>query len=485
MMPDQINYEYDIFISYSHRDKEWVCNWLLPRLETAEFKVCIDYRDFIAGSTIPQNIERAVTRSRHTLAVLTPAWADSEWSEIESLLARHGDPAARRRRLIPLLLKPCPGQLPLRIEVLSYADFTDPGQHELQFEHLRRQLQTPEDDQPSAPRPPGQNPTHSARIGLQALIASAQSPVVLAAAGAYQSVFRSACQRIQSLGSDKLLHDFFQKLELCYNLIYQNSRRVFNDASAWDDLERDECNLEGIIDEWVIADGLATPVWMQKVTRAQQEMRDSISQKDNQLLKTATRHLAAVLSQEPSRINARMVWTVGVLNLSNLAQALTTIHSRLAALSSGHAENRRLREIESGIDAFVRLEERLKLRINHHDSLQHIDDELRRVEAQLSLDVDEVANAWEYSQPRIEQLPADDQTDWAPKLRKAGADLDAALRAKDSIKTRRAFRHLRSQVNRSFNQVDRNLLQLCEELQTIGEQLAYLLRLLQGDDANE
>ena len=118
---------YDVFISYSHADATWVWEWLRPRLEAAGLRVCLDRRDFDVGVPSLENMERAVDHSRHTLLVLTPAWVDSEWTAFEELLTQTADPAARRRRLLPLLLQPC--QPPRRIAMLTYADFTqqEPG----------------------------------------------------------------------------------------------------------------------------------------------------------------------------------------------------------------------------------------------------------------------------------------------------------------------------------------------------------------------
>lgn len=39
-MTEQIEYQYDVFISCSHTDKEWVHGWLLPRLEAARYAGC-------------------------------------------------------------------------------------------------------------------------------------------------------------------------------------------------------------------------------------------------------------------------------------------------------------------------------------------------------------------------------------------------------------------------------------------------------------
>jgi hypothetical protein len=137
-MDDQAEYKYDVFISYSHADRNWVWNELLPRLEQAELKIIIDERDFEIGVPSIINMERAADNSRHTLVVLTPAWLKSEWTEFESLLVGTADPAGRRRKLIPLMLKPC--ELPPRIAMLTYADFTEPLQRDAQMTRLLKSL---------------------------------------------------------------------------------------------------------------------------------------------------------------------------------------------------------------------------------------------------------------------------------------------------------------------------------------------------------
>jgi hypothetical protein len=137
---------YDVFISYSHADATWVREWLQPRLEAAGLRICIDWRDFDVGVPSLINMERAVDHSRHTLLVLTPAWVASEWTVFEQLLTQTADPAARRRRLLPLLLQPC--QPPRRIAMLSYADLThkDTWDAELQrvIAAIRGELHLPE-----------------------------------------------------------------------------------------------------------------------------------------------------------------------------------------------------------------------------------------------------------------------------------------------------------------------------------------------------
>jgi len=170
---------YDVFISYSSRDREWVRGWLLPRLESAGLRVSIDYRDFELGLPILVNIERAVERSRHVLLVLTPNWIQSQWTDFESLLTSTADPAGRRRKLIPLMLQAC--ELPARISMLSYADFTQPAEHEWQLDRLVQSLlqardsnprskssKRPRETAPAAPTSPEQPTTQAGRDQIDA-----------------------------------------------------------------------------------------------------------------------------------------------------------------------------------------------------------------------------------------------------------------------------------------------------------------------------
>lgn len=132
------NFRYDVFISYSHSDSDWVNGELLRRLEAAGLKVSIDYRDFEIGTPSDVNMERAVDTSRHTLLVLTPRFVASEWTEFETLLAGRSDPAGRRRKVFPLMLERC--EVPRRIELLTCANFVDPSKREEEFLRLIDQL---------------------------------------------------------------------------------------------------------------------------------------------------------------------------------------------------------------------------------------------------------------------------------------------------------------------------------------------------------
>ncbi|MDX6693340.1 MAG: hypothetical protein QOF02_943 [Blastocatellia bacterium] len=131
-------FTFDVFISYSHHDADWVRSWLLPRLEAAGLRACIDVRDFKVGGPSLDNMESAVEHSRKTLLVITPNWLQSEWAKFEALLSQVEDPSGARRRTLPLLLEPC--QLPKRLGILTYADFTDSTNHDNQLRRVIEEI---------------------------------------------------------------------------------------------------------------------------------------------------------------------------------------------------------------------------------------------------------------------------------------------------------------------------------------------------------
>jgi len=111
---------YDVFVSYSHADGDWVTKTLVPFLEFRGFKVCIDARDFVAGALGIDEMQRAVLQSRHIVAVLSKNYVASAWSAFESAMAQSLDPNAAARKIVPVLIDEC--ELPLRLRIIHYRD---------------------------------------------------------------------------------------------------------------------------------------------------------------------------------------------------------------------------------------------------------------------------------------------------------------------------------------------------------------------------
>ena len=127
----------DVFISYSHTNRDWVSGVLVPELEKRGFTTIVDYRDFRGGSFGIDEMMAAVEMCRRTLLVLTPAYVASGWTAFENAMAQSLDPDARWRRVVPMMREMCP--LPLRLSILHYRDLRNDSDA-MEWDRLARDL---------------------------------------------------------------------------------------------------------------------------------------------------------------------------------------------------------------------------------------------------------------------------------------------------------------------------------------------------------
>lgn len=107
---------YDAFLSYRHLepDRSWVRGTLERHLVDAGLRVCVDYRCFRLGAPLVLEMALAVEQSRYTVAVLTPAYLTSNFTELENVLAEHLGLEESQRRLLLLMRESCRPRLGLR-----------------------------------------------------------------------------------------------------------------------------------------------------------------------------------------------------------------------------------------------------------------------------------------------------------------------------------------------------------------------------------
>jgi hypothetical protein len=111
---------------------------LIPRLEAQAFRVCVDYRDFRLGAAIVQEIARAVEESRYTVAILSPVYLASNFTELENVLAEHLGLENGQRRLIAIMREPCTPRLGVRHRL--WLDMTEDSKFDLNFAQLAAAL---------------------------------------------------------------------------------------------------------------------------------------------------------------------------------------------------------------------------------------------------------------------------------------------------------------------------------------------------------
>lgn len=117
--PDD-EFKYDVFVSYRRQseDRAWVKKDLVPALKTAGLKVCLDDSCFRLGRPIVSEMERAVLESRYTLAVFSPDYMESGFTELENVMAQHLGMETRKIRFIGLIYRDCKPDLRFRSSLM-------------------------------------------------------------------------------------------------------------------------------------------------------------------------------------------------------------------------------------------------------------------------------------------------------------------------------------------------------------------------------
>lgn len=96
--------QYDAFVSYSHKDEEFIIKHLLPELEKKEkYHLCLHERDWIVGELISKQIVDSVHNSRRTIIVLSKNFLDSDWANMEFKTAYSKSLVDKKNRLIIML----------------------------------------------------------------------------------------------------------------------------------------------------------------------------------------------------------------------------------------------------------------------------------------------------------------------------------------------------------------------------------------------
>jgi hypothetical protein len=86
---------------------------------------------------------RAVEESRYTLAVMSPAYLTSNFTELENVLAEHLGLEKSQRRLLAIMRQDCEPRLGMRARL--WLDMTDDDEFETNLARLVYELRQPPD----------------------------------------------------------------------------------------------------------------------------------------------------------------------------------------------------------------------------------------------------------------------------------------------------------------------------------------------------
>jgi TIR domain len=486
MMLEPITFKHDVFISYSPQDRQWVNTVLLDRLNRAQISYIDEYR-FEPGKLKVAAIDDAIISSRRVLLVISAAYlADTSTEFIgagvfANMLSKNKD--QRLARVIPVFKEEVDTELPLRIQsIVAVELYTG---EESEWGRLIAALSSA----PPAPQPcppPTVQPEveqHYIRDVLYMLSDLINKPEVAGPLNEFREPLETMHRQINNLNEHKVLHDKFHDLEGLFLTSAVFVRDVTASAEIeWEQLDDfsdqindkvDEIGAQAISIQYAANDAL----WLVKLEKAAREHKESVALRNVTQLMSARRRIGEVLNQQPAKVNAKLVEFARVVRLTLLGEVLNRIHESLrSSPDNGGLTPLRLQKIKASAKQVDEIDLILHTALFTHDALQQMDEELRRVEASVESDVEQVIEAWQYLSPKLQAICATktaDSVEWEKPLSTSATELENALRRGE---IRREFRGIRREVPKAFNRVDKNLLAKCKELEEeIGKPLDSLL----------
>jgi hypothetical protein len=96
----------DFFISRNKADREWA-EWIAWQLEENGYSAIVQDWDFGSGNNFPLKMHEALSISKRTIIVLSPAFLASEYTAPEWAAVFAEDPTGTNQKLIPVRVQPC------------------------------------------------------------------------------------------------------------------------------------------------------------------------------------------------------------------------------------------------------------------------------------------------------------------------------------------------------------------------------------------
>jgi len=461
------DYAHDVFISYSHRDKQWVDSILVPNLRNNGLRVLTD-DDFAVGISAIENMSNAVKQSKRTLVVLTPDWVTSEWTSYEGFLTTYVDPSGKEQRIIPVLLKACTP--PEWIGFRTRIDLIDDSQFARQMTRLVRTL---------SDAPLEVVNVDAVNEGLRTVADLLRGGPVRDALLEFRLRFGTAVEQIDRLASLKDVHDQLHRLQFqCYDPILREADALEKkDESAVDNLETHGDELRRVIArlrELEQTKAFEATRLLAQLDRAQMLLAAAIAAADAPQVRKAVVPIDRVLAFDPPLIDSLLNHAARELQLEAIIDAIGLACRRAR---ESRMEPQKLQELEQGLDALRQLDQNLDALVTDHGRWQNADIELRRVATNFASDSAELVDSWPGLKAQIAELAVTDEP-WVRDMRSNQTNLESAIAANDVGGMRRYFNSFRRQAGYQFFEVDSKLKRQCDELRKAGEPVAAIVRVL-------
>lgn len=319
-------------------------------------------------------------------------------------------------------------------------------------------------------------PKYDVSESISALASLMQVPNVRTSVLSFHKDFETARTKINLINHYKSLHDKLQEIETAYYLVASDRESLPGDESAWDSLIINVLPLQESLfsfQDLFVTAVEQPPLWATWLEKGQEGIDTAVIERDLRSLDRTLQYLYRGLDQGLPRVNARLVLAAADMPLDDLVTAMTAVHQ--TSMSQSELEVDTINAFARGVDTLAALADDLSDLVIYHDTWQGLDDELRRIQANLVEDIVELEVTWPDLKEMTTVLYGQSEERWALSLKTIATYLEEAMNNKPYPIIIGIFRSFRSQASRHFRRVDTDLLQLCRELQKVGEPLDLLL----------
>ena len=133
----------DFFVSYNRADRHWA-EWVAWQLEEAGHRVVIQAWDFRPGENFVLNMHRAAEECERTIALLSPNYLQSMYTQPEWAAAFSNDPTGEKGLLLPVRVRECePAGLLRAVAYIDLVGLEEAQAREVLCEGLERKRAKP------------------------------------------------------------------------------------------------------------------------------------------------------------------------------------------------------------------------------------------------------------------------------------------------------------------------------------------------------
>lgn len=288
--------------------------------------------------------------------------------------------------------------------------------------------------------------------------------------------FEAILERISLLSDYKALHDGLHEIQYSY---YQNiiasTKIVMDDKYAKYDLSKYLRDYRRVVTDMKDAAerkkvGLEEDQWIGQLEQAGNDLEEGIKKGNKAQMDSATQTINQVIGTQPTIVNRKLYAAVYAYkeSLPEPTDVMKRVRERINAIAP---ESEPVKHFQKGIDSLKEMNSNLGALIAEHNTWQDVDNQLRILPDLLEAGVSVFNKRWQSLRARIEPFYTGNDDKSSQRLIEADDLLGAAIVGNEPDEVRRAFENYCSEASDRFFYVDKSVLELCEKLRLIRNEL--------------